>query len=316
MTACVRQTRTGSASPPPAVTTTMQRQVQNAVYAGEGDPEIRLLRKRLASNANDLDTRILLARLYARRNLPDLALEHYRLALALFPDSNVAALGLAETLRFMGESREALKAAGTFVERHPDASWELLSLEGILQDDLGELTAAEASYRAALAREPNRSSLLNNLGYNLLLQGKAEEAAAEFRRAIEIDPHSEIAHNNLAAALAAQSRPREALAEWQRISDPATAHNNLAAVLIEQGRYAEARSELDAALALRRDFPAALANLALVAEKDGNPATTPPPKPRVNFWKRVTSTVGTILGASKPAPDRSPGPASGIGEGK
>ena len=42
----------------------MQRQVEHAVYAGEGDPEIRSLRQRLAANANDLDARIMLARAY------------------------------------------------------------------------------------------------------------------------------------------------------------------------------------------------------------------------------------------------------------
>ena len=152
-----------------------------------------------------------------------------------------------------------------------------------------------------MALDAGRSALHNNLGYNLLLQQKPGLAAAEFKRAIELDPHSEIAHNNLATALADQSRLKEAIAEWERVAGAAAAHNNLAAVLIEQGRYAEARAELQAALEVRRDFAPALANLQLLAERDGNEATLPPVPPHVNLWKRFTSTFGTVLGAPKGA---------------
>src|SRR5271155_5653029 len=74
---------------PPAVTTMMTRQAHNAVDLGDGDVEAQRLRKRLAADARDLDARISLARLYTRRGLPDLALEHYRLAAVQFPDSPV-----------------------------------------------------------------------------------------------------------------------------------------------------------------------------------------------------------------------------------
>src|SRR5215471_21756648 len=121
---CTRTVHTISYSPPSNVRTTMQRQVEHAVYAGEGDPEIRSLRLRLAANANDLDARIMLARLYAQRNLPDLALEHYRFASAQFPDSVIAALGVAATLQQMGATREALQ----FLNSRPNQSWELLAM--------------------------------------------------------------------------------------------------------------------------------------------------------------------------------------------
>ena len=200
------------------VSAVMQRQIQNAIDAGEGDLEARALRQRLASNADDLDARILLARLYSSRGLPDLAIEHYRMAAARFPDSVAAALGLAKTLQGMGETEEALKAVAESLKSQPGGNWELLSLRGILEDQAGRSAEAEASHRAALALQPGNGSLHNNLGYNLLTQERAEEAAAEFRRAIEIDPRSEIAHNNLGAALAAQSPPaqKEALLELRR----------------------------------------------------------------------------------------------------
>jgi|SRR5579871_1018537 len=257
----------------PAPAAVKTRRVENAIDAGDGDVEARALRQRLAANAKDLDARLELARLYARRGLPDLALEHYRFAAAQFPDSVEVTMALAKALRQFGETRQALETVESALARHTEGNWGLLSLEGILHDERGDFVAAEKAHRAAMALNPARSGLHNNLGYNLLLQGKPDGAAAEFRRALEIDAHSERARNNLGTALAAESHSKEALAEWQRASDPAAAHNNLAALYLEQGRYAEAREELQAALALRRNFPAAMANLRLVAEKDGQPAT-------------------------------------------
>lgn len=273
----------------------MTRQIQNAVDAGEGDLELRRLRQRLAVNAKDLDARMSLARLYLQRGLPDLALEHDRMAAVQFPDSPVVAFALTKTLREMGQPTEALKAAGDFLTRHPTGNWELLSLAGILEDEQGQFAQAEASHRAALALEPTRSALLNNLGYNLLLQGKLNAATAQFRRAMEADPRSTVARNNMETALAAQAHvPATALSEWERSADPATAHTNLAAVLIEQGKYADARFELETALRYHRDFPPAVANLKLVAERDAQLAALPASDP-VNFWKRVASSVGKYI---------------------
>ena len=286
---CARQAQTASRHiSQPAVAVVMQHHVQNAMDAGDGDLELRLLRQRLAENANDLDARILLARRYAQRGVSELALEHYRFAADRFPDSIVVALELAKTFRSLGRPRQALDSVKLWLNQHPEGSWELFSFEGILEDESGQLRDAETSHRSALSLQQGRSALHNNLGYNLMLQGRAAEAVREFRRALELDPSSSIAHNNLGAALVSQTDSDAALAEWRRSADAAVGHNNLAATLIEQGRYAEARAELEAALKLRRNFPAALANLRLVAASDGKPVTVQPVAP-FNGGKRSLS---------------------------
>jgi Flp pilus assembly protein TadD len=287
-TSCTHQMQTAqSPIPVPAVNAVMAREVKGAADAGEGDLELRKLRQRLAANAKDLDARMALARYYAERNLPDLALEHYRLAAAQFPDSIPVTLTLAKSLREMGEPSEALKTLHEFADRQPRGSWEVLSLEGILEDERGQLAEAEKSHRAAVALAPGQSALYNNLGYNLLSQKKTDAAIAEFRRAIELDPKSEIAHNNLATALAGSGAgSQEALAEWSRSATPAQAHNNLAAVLIGQGRYREARAELATALGLQPNLSSALANLRLVSELDGKPATVAV-KRRASLWEKL-----------------------------
>jgi Flp pilus assembly protein TadD len=285
----------------------MMRQVENAVDLGDGDAEARRWRQRLAANAGDLDARIALAKLYSSRGLPDLAIEHYRLAAELNPSLPVVTLLLAKALRDMKEPEEALRVVEAFISRHPKDSWELLSLHGIIEDEQGRFKRGEASYRAALTVDPAQPSLHNNLGYNLLLQGHPESAADEFRKAIAMDPHSIIAHNNLGTALmfAKSGKSEQAFAEWRKSADPAAAHNNLAAIFLEQGHYPEARQELASALQLRPDYPAALANLRLVAAADGGPATLPATVARVNFWKRITSShskpINGAPGSGEPA---------------
>ncbi len=290
---CTHEVQVASQAPPRTKThALMARQVENAVDFGDSDVEARRWRKRLAANASDLDARLALARLYVDRGQPQLAVEHYRLAAELNPDLAGVTLLLAKSLRDLNEPAEALSVIAAFISRHPKESWELLSLAGILEDEQGLFKQAEAAYRAALAIDSTPSPLHNNLGYNLLLQGNAEGAAAEFRKAIEIDPHSVIAHNNLGTALmwAKSGKSEQAFAEWRKSGDPAAAHNNLAAIFLEQGHYPEARQELASALELRPDYPAALANLRMVAAADGGPAT-PAPQQKVNLWKRITSGV-------------------------
>ncbi len=75
----------------------MMRQVENAVDLGESDA--------------DLDARIALAKLYASRGFPELAIEHYRAAEALNSDAPGVSLLPAKSLREMNALEEASNAA-------------------------------------------------------------------------------------------------------------------------------------------------------------------------------------------------------------
>ncbi len=166
---------------------------------------------------------------------------------------------------------------------------------GILRDEAGQLAKAEESYRAALALRPKSDSLHNNLGYNLLLQGKREAAAQEFRAALAIEPYSQVARNNLGSALASQ--PKQAVVYLQSVADPATAHSNLAAVMIEQGDYPGARKQLEVALGYKKDHEAALRNLQIVSELDGQASMLPAAIRKASRLQRLARGVGrAVLG--------------------
>lgn len=255
-----------------AVQTVMRQQVENAVEAGLGDPDARRLRAQLSANPGNLEARMKLASYYRRQGFHELAAEHYRLALERFPENPDAVLHLAQTLHEQRLTKEAAEILAQFLAKNQPQKAELPAWLGILRDELGDFAQAESAHRAALALSPGNAKFHNNLGYNLLLQGKRQEAIQEFRRALDIDPRLETARNNLGMALLQEGGPgslEQGLEQMQAVSDAATAHNNAAVVLMQQGRYVEARRELEQALRLRPAHAPALKNLAILSRMEG-----------------------------------------------
>ena len=290
-----REVRLAAGPPPPRTATdyNMQRQIANAVDAGDGDLEARALRRQLTANPDNLDVRMRLAAKYEGMGFPEVAIEHYRFAAARFPLRQEVHVRLARGLRAQGLREEAVTVLEQFNARGPRDA-EVLAWIGILRDEMGQLTSGERAHRAAIevAGASAKAYLFNNLGQNLLSQGRAAEAAGQFQRALELEPRSAVARNNLGRALSGE--PEQALANWRSVGDASTAHTNLAAVLIEQGRYPEARVQLNTALGYKPDNPAALRNLALVAELDGQPAVVDPHAP-VSVWRRVGGALHKVF---------------------
>lgn len=281
----------------PAVKKAMTQHVRNAVLVGEGDPMIRQLRQRIAGDPNNVDLRLELAKRYADQGVKDLALEHYRVAAERFPDNPWVHLLLAKALRESALSMDAVKLLDGYLQKYPESPAMLWSWAGIIHDELNQLESGERAHRNALLRRRPTAWLLNNLGQNLLMQGKREEAMREFGSALELEPRNELVRNNLGIALAGNRK--EAVAHLQSVTDPSTAHSNLAAVLIEQGRYADARQELEIALGYRRDNTAALANLALVGELDGKRSAVNLKSKGRRTGKRDSSPLHTRTGRKK-----------------
>src|ERR1044072_801667 len=106
----------------PAPQPAMERQVQNAVDAGDGDYEIRVLRQQMAKEPDNLEVRLALARRYQAMGSTELAVEHYRLAAARFPEHAEVHLLLAKNLRRVGARTEAIHMMQELVQKHPQRS--------------------------------------------------------------------------------------------------------------------------------------------------------------------------------------------------
>jgi Flp pilus assembly protein TadD len=290
---CVHQQVVKTTAPKAAVPTVWDRQVRNAVDAGDGDYRLRALRERMAAEPDNPAVRVELAAAYRERGYGEIALEVSRLAVARFPESGEAQLSLAKDLRAANLRNEAIVGLEAYLKAHPAAGGKYWSWLGILRDEAGMWAAGEPAHRKALEVSPAVDSFHNNLGYNLLMQKKPEDAAAEFREALRLNSSNQTARNNLASALAHTNATAQAVALWQAGTDPASAHSNLAAVWIEKGNYGEARKELEVALGHNRALPAALSNLELVTRLDGQPATVKAADAGLGAsgWQRFASGV-------------------------
>lgn len=285
---CTRHTPVAKAPMTPAPTV-WERQVKNAMDAGDGDYQLRLLRAKVAAEPANISARLDLAKAYRERGFPDVALEINRLAADRFPESGEAELGLVRSLRDLNRRAEAIEGLEAFLKAHPQTAPEYYSWLGILRDESGLWPAGEPAHRKAVELAPDLDSMHNNLGYNLLMQKKNDEAAEEFRTALKLNPKSQVARNNLGLVLANQNAAEQAVASFQTVSDPATAHNNLAAVWMEKGNYPAARKELEVALSYDKTHPAALKNLELLGRMDGKAATLPAQTAEPSRWTRWKS---------------------------
>lgn len=260
----------------------MQRQVLNAVDAGEGNPRVKSLRERMEAEPQNVKVRLELAEEYGKAGHRELELDHLRLAVERFADSEAALMALSRALVRAGQPLEAWRRLQEFIGKHEKASANIYSWAGIAADEMENWKEGEPWHRRAVERAPGRDQLHNNLGYNLMMQGRKSDAAEEFRRALELNPASETARNNLGLALGDQ--PAAAITQFRQTSDLAVAHNNLAAYLYEKGDLTGARKELELALEYRKDMPQILDNLRKVSAVDGKPVQFHPTEHR-SFWK-------------------------------
>jgi Flp pilus assembly protein TadD len=274
--------------------TVWERQIRNAADAGDGDYDLRTLRERVEGDPSNIPARLELAKAYRQRGYPEVALEIVRLAVGRFPESSEARLALVHELHDVNRRGEAIEVVEAYLAGHSQAPAEYHSWLGILRDESEQFAQGEPHHRQAVALEPASDSLHNNLGYNLLMQKKNDDAAAEFREALRLNPGSQVARNNLGLALANRNAA-EAVANWKTTSDEATAHNNLAAVWIEKKDYAQARKELEIALGYNKSHPAALHNLELVSRLDGKPAVIDT-KPPESAWERFKAGLMRLWG--------------------
>jgi len=127
---------------------------------------------------------------------------------------------------------------------------------------LGQREQAVASYRQALALNPNYVEALNNLGNLLRERGERREALALCRRAVDLDPGRAGSHGNLGHVLFELGQVDEAAASFRRAvalqPDSAALHTSLAAAQRMEGRAGEAEASCRAALALEPDSVQAL----------------------------------------------------------
>ena len=129
----------------------------------------------------------------------------------------------------------------------------------------GDLAAAEAACRRALALEPGDARALHYLGVTLVAMKRFAEAATYLRHAVEAAPDRADSHFALAFACASLDDLAGAIAHYREAVklDPshASAQMNLGSALLACDRFAEATTHLTRAVQLRPDYAPGYFNL-------------------------------------------------------
>jgi Tfp pilus assembly protein PilF len=156
------------------------------------------------------------------------------------PDDPVAAGGVLLARRCFTEAAAVLGTPEVLGGTTGRRAHVLLA---IAQAAAGDLADASATLLAALARWPDDSVLLGNLGGIHLVAGNLAEAANAFERALELDAGQPDAWSNLGVARVRQGDSEGAAVCWQRalLLDPLhpAALGQLAALHVAAGRRAE-----------------------------------------------------------------------------
>jgi tetratricopeptide (TPR) repeat protein len=170
---------------------------------------------------------------------------HLREALRLRPGEGMPLNALGNLLAREGRTDEAIgDYERALRDGVPDNVVNAHNALGIVLSGLGKTAEAERHFSAALAINPNRESVRENLGLLYMKEGKFDAAVNEFQLALQIRPDFSNARRNLANASALLGRFDEARREMgsaiERGPDSLEVCSALADFLQVRGEFAKA----------------------------------------------------------------------------
>jgi len=157
-----------------------------------------------------------------------------------------AAGQLAES---QGRLPDAITQYHKALEAKPDYADVLYRL-GIIYTQQKDFPNAIETWEKYVSATNGSPAAYNNLGFCQELAGNPAAAEAAYKAGIAKDPTNEACHVNYGLMLARHGKPNQALLELQKVLTPAKAHYDLASVYESQHRPQDARNEYRQAAAL------------------------------------------------------------------
>jgi tetratricopeptide (TPR) repeat protein len=164
-----------------------------------------------------------------------------------------------------GRLPEAIAQYRKALEAKPDYADALYRL-AIVYTQQKDFPSAIDTWEKYVSATKGSPAAYNNYGFCQELAGNPAAAEAAYKAGIAKDPTNEPCHVNYGLMLARHGKPNQALLELQKVLTPAKAHYDLASVYESQHRPQDARAEyrkafdLDPSLAEAKQKLATLEN--------------------------------------------------------
>ncbi len=187
--------------------------------------------------AKDIDTSLRIADAALASGAAPMAIDMLETMLKADPRNTEALIRLGKAQLMQGNVTAAEASYRRALATNPAHAEARSGLAKLLLDR--NAAEAEPLFAAAVAAEPGNAAALNNLGICRDIQGKHASAQDAYRRALAINPDLTSAQQNLALSLAFSGRAAEAVAMLTRITNAGLggrqARDNLAVALMLQG---------------------------------------------------------------------------------
>jgi len=165
-------------------------------------------------------------------------------------------LTYAQWQEHIGNLPAAEESYRRVLEERPDSVDAMIGLAR-LEQLAGRPESAERAYAQAARSAPGNAQVLNAYGQFYTSQGRWDDAVSTHSLATKAAPENATYRQHYAVALARGGRTGEALAQFKQAVGEAEGHYNLGYILYEQGRKDLAEREFLQAVTLRPDLEAA-----------------------------------------------------------
>jgi tetratricopeptide (TPR) repeat protein len=201
------------------------------------------------------------------------ALREYRLALDQGEDRDLVLQAMAEVHILRKDPRAALELYEQLLKSQPNSP-KLWNERGVTLHQDGRFDDAEASYRKAIAADPQYALAHNNLGIALYHKGDVERALASLGAAVDAQPAFAKARLNLALLLYKGKRLQKALEAYRQALTTEPEHpvawNGIGLVLADLKKYDDAKNAFARAIQARPKYAEAHYNLSFTLSALGD----------------------------------------------
>jgi len=189
-----------------------------------------------------------LAMLHARLGQLDEAIVAASEAVALNPADVMPVVLLADQLSDAGRPREAAQLLEPYAGR-PDADLQVLTTQGAVLAQLGEVEAALTAFGRVRELDPGDTMILVKMAMVHLTAGAYDAASELLEEALARDPGLALAHQQLGLIAVQQGKDAEAEGHFRKAlsfdRNEVDALLNLGMLLVRQGRRGDARPLLE-----------------------------------------------------------------------